>query len=110
MTDDIDNLVIEQIKKDIRAERWDSLACCASFKTALLVVVDFLSVFPKSADMQVTIHNNITVENVDTNDHRKKIKYLFGMIGWCAKLMNILLKPDSIEDNQKVEECYQKVV
>ena len=47
MTDDIDNLIIEQIKKDIRSERWDSLAHCASFKTAMLVIIDYLSIFPK---------------------------------------------------------------
>ena len=27
-TDDIDNLLIEQIRKDVRADRWDSLKHC----------------------------------------------------------------------------------
>ena len=27
-TDDIDNLLVEQIRRDVRAERWDSLKNC----------------------------------------------------------------------------------
>ena len=110
MTDDIDGLMIEQIKKDVRSERWDSLAYCASFKIAMLVILDFLSVFPKSGEMKGAFINNIIVESVESNDHRKKLKYLYGMIGWCAKLMNIILKSDAIQDNEKIEECYQNAV
>ena len=41
---------------------------------------------------------------------QKRGKYLYGMICWCARLMNVLNKPDAIEDNEQIEECYKAIV
>ena len=41
---------------------------------------------------------------------QKRGKYLYGMICWCARLMNVLNKPNAIEDNEQIEECYRVIV
>ena len=72
----------------------------------MTIIIEFLSVFPKYGDQQ-TSHNNLDLLEPD---RRKKIKCLVGMLAWCAKLMNRLIKPDSIQDMKKVDECYQMII
>ena len=40
-----DMLLIDQIKNDIRTEKWDSLENCKSSKIALNIIMDFMIVF-----------------------------------------------------------------
>ena len=46
----------------------------------------------------------------DASLEQKRGKYLYGMICWCARLMNVLNKPDAIEDNELIENCYRAAV
>ena len=107
---DIDNLLLEQIRKDVRAGRWDSLKHCGNPGLAFLVILNFLGAFPKAGELKIMKTNNLSVEFPEQHDRRNKLRYLFGMICWCARLMNILIKPDTIEDAMQIDQCYRTTV
>ena len=64
----------------------------------MLIIRDFLSAFPKADELAHIRTDQIGIEPLDAKDRDKRHKYLLGMIAWCARLMNILVQPDFIED------------
>lgn len=104
-SDDLEGIIQDQIKEDIRQHQWTSLADCGSSISALKIVLDLMRSFvePTKSTLSLDLLNDASLE-------QKRGKYLYGMICWCARLMNILNKLDTIEDNEQIENCYRVAV